>query len=33
MIMSGMMLIEWLGRKRNEPKATPSRLLSDKTVT
>jgi 3-isopropylmalate dehydrogenase len=22
MIMSGKMLIEWLGRKRNEPKAT-----------
>ncbi len=29
MIMSGKMLIEWLGRKRNEPKATQAAQLID----
>jgi len=29
MIMSGKMLIEWLGRKRNEPKATQAAKLID----
>ena len=29
MIMSGKMLIEWLGRKRNEPKATQAAALID----
>jgi 3-isopropylmalate dehydrogenase len=29
MIMSGKMLFEWLGRKRNEPKATAAARLID----
>jgi 3-isopropylmalate dehydrogenase len=29
MILSGKMLIEWLGRKRNEPKATQAAKLID----
>jgi 3-isopropylmalate dehydrogenase len=29
MIMSGKMLLEWLGRKRNEPKATAASKLVD----
>jgi 3-isopropylmalate dehydrogenase len=29
MIMSGKMLLEWLGRKRNEPKSTKAARLID----
>ena len=32
MIMSGQMLFEWLGRKRNEPKATAAARLIDAAV-
>jgi len=32
MIMSGQMLLEWLGRKRNEPKATAAARLIDAAV-
>ena len=32
MIMSGKMLFEWLGRKRNEPKATQAAQLMDKAM-
>ena len=37
MIMSGQMLLHWLGRKRNEPKATAAaeriRSAVDKVIT
>jgi 3-isopropylmalate dehydrogenase len=32
MIMSGMMLFEWLGRTRNDPKATAAAKLMDAAV-
>ena len=32
MIMSGQMLLEWLGRKRNEPKAAQAARLIDKAM-
>ena len=32
LIMSGQMLLEWLGRKRNEPKATKAAQLIDAAV-
>ena len=32
MIMSGQMLLEWLGRKRNDPKATQAARLIEKAV-
>ena len=32
MIMSGQMLLEWLGRKRNDPKATEAARLIEKAV-
>ena len=32
LIMSGKMLLEWLGRKRNEPKATEAAWLIDAAV-
>jgi 3-isopropylmalate dehydrogenase len=32
MIMSGQMLFAWLGRKRNEPKATAAARLIDAAV-
>jgi 3-isopropylmalate dehydrogenase len=32
LIMSGQMLFDWLGRKRNEPKATEAAKLIDAAV-
>jgi 3-isopropylmalate dehydrogenase len=32
MIMSGKLLFDWLGRKRNEPKATKAAELIDKAM-
>ena len=32
LIMSGQMLLEWLGRKRNEPKAVDAAKLIDAAV-
>lgn len=32
MIMSGKMLLEWLGRKRNEPKAVVAAQLIEKAM-
>jgi 3-isopropylmalate dehydrogenase len=32
MIMSGQMLFEWLGRKKNEPKATEAAQIIDRAV-
>ena len=32
MIMSGQMLLEWLGRKRGDPKATEAARLIEKAV-